>query len=193
MKIAMLGGTFDPPHLGHLILADTVITKCNYDKVLFIPAKIPPHKNISGKVSDMDRLNMLKLSVEDDERFIIDEYELNNDSVSYTIKTLNHIYNNYDIQGKVGLIIGADLIKDFHKWKEPEKIAEISDITVVNRENDNNLYKENIEKYNIKIIMAPRIDISSSLIRERIKEKKGFRYFVNKKVYNYIKENNLYI
>ena len=68
MKIAMLGGTFDPPHLGHLILADTVMTNCNYDKVLFIPAKTPPHKNISGKVSDTDRLNMLKLSVEDDER-----------------------------------------------------------------------------------------------------------------------------
>ena len=192
MKIAMLGGTFDPPHLGHLILADTVMTNCNYDKVLFIPAKTPPHKNISGKVSDTDRLNMLKLSVEDDERFIVDEYELKNEGISYTIKTLNYIYKNYDVQEKIGLIIGADLIKDFHKWKEPEKIAEIANIVVVNREDDNNLYKENIEKYNIKIIMAPRIDISSSLIRNRIKEKKGFRYFVSKKVYDYIISNNLY-
>ena len=64
MKIAILGGTFDPPHIGHLILADTVITNCNYDKVIFIPAKIPPHKNISGKVSNDDRLNMLKLSID---------------------------------------------------------------------------------------------------------------------------------
>ncbi|MEI0493688.1 nicotinate (nicotinamide) nucleotide adenylyltransferase [Brachyspira intermedia] len=193
MKIAILGGTFDPPHLGHLILADTVITNCNYDKVIFIPAKIPPHKNISGEVSNEDRLNMLKLSIENDERFLLDEYELNNDSVSYTINTLNYLYKNYDIEGKIGLIIGADLIKDFDKWREPERIAEISNITVVNREDDKNLYKENIDKYNIKVIMAPRIDISSSLIRNRIKEKKGFRYFVKEKVYDYIVSKKLYL
>ncbi|MCZ9838687.1 nicotinate (nicotinamide) nucleotide adenylyltransferase [Brachyspira hyodysenteriae] len=193
MRIAILGGTFDPPHLGHLILADTVITNCDYDKVIFIPAKIPPHKNISGEASNEDRLNMLKLSIENDERFLLDEYELNNDGVSYTINTLNYLYKNYDIEGKIGLIIGADLVKDFDKWREPEKISEISNITVVNREEDNNLYKENIDKYNIKVIMAPRIDISSSLIRNRIKEKKGFRYFVKEKVYDYILSKNLYL
>ena len=193
MKIAILGGTFDPPHLGHLILADTVITNCNYDKVIFIPAKIPPHKNISGEASNEDRLNMLKLSIENDERFLLDEYELNNDGVSYTINTLNYLYKNYDIEGKIGLIIGADLIKDFDKWREPKKIAEISNITVVNREDDKNLYKENIDKYNINVIMAPRIDISSSLIRNRIKEKKGFRYFVKDKVYDYIVSKKLYL
>ncbi|WP_304352996.1 nicotinate (nicotinamide) nucleotide adenylyltransferase [Brachyspira innocens] len=193
MKIAILGGTFDPPHIGHLILADTVITNCNYDKVIFIPAKIPPHKNISGKVSNDDRLNMLKLSIEDDERFLLDEYELNNEGVSYTINTLNYLYKNYDIEGKIGLIIGADLVRDFDKWREPKKIAEISDITVVNREDDKNLYKEHIDKYNIKVIMAPRIDISSSLIRDRIKEKKGFRYFISDKVYDYIVSKKLYL
>ena len=193
MKIAILGGTFDPPHIGHLILADTVITNCNYDKVIFIPAKIPPHKNISGKVSNDDRLNMLKLSIEDDERFLLDEYELNNEGVSYTINTLNYLYKNYDIEGKIGLIIGADLVRGFDKWKEPKKIAEISDITVVNREDDKNLYKEHIDKYNIKVIMAPRIDISSSLIRNRIKERKGFRYFISDKVYDYIVSKKLYL
>ena len=193
MKIAILGGTFDPPHLGHLILADTVITNCGYDKVIFIPAKIPPHKNISGEVSNENRLNMLKLSIENDERFLLDEYELNNDGVSYTIKTLDYLYKNYNIDGKIGLIIGADLVRDFDKWREPEKIAEISDITVVNREDDKNLYKEHIDKYNIKVIMAPRIDISSSLIRNRIKEKKGFRYFITEKVYDYIVSKKLYL
>ena len=193
MKIAILGGTFDPPHLGHLILADTVITNCGYDKVIFIPAKIPPHKNISGEVSNEDRLNMLKLSIENDERFLLDEYELNNDGVSYTIKTLDYLYKNYNIDGKIGLIIGADLVRDFDKWREPEKISEISDITVVNREDDKNLYKEHIDKYNIKVIMSPRIDISSSLIRNRIKEKKGFRYFITEKVYDYIVSKKLYL
>ncbi|OEJ14996.1 nicotinate (nicotinamide) nucleotide adenylyltransferase [Brachyspira hampsonii] len=192
MRIAILGGTFDPPHLGHLILADTVITNCNYNKVIFIPAKIPPHKNISGEASNEDRLNMLKLSILNDERFLLDEYELRNEGVSYTINTLNYLYKNYDIEGKIGLIIGADLVKDFDKWREPERIADISDIIVVNREDDENLYKENIDKYKIKIIMAPRIDISSSLIRNRIKEKKGFRYFVTEKVYDYIVSKKLY-
>ena len=192
MKIAILGGTFDPPHLGHLILAETVLKELNYDKVLFIPSKIPPHKNISGEVSDEDRLNMLKLSIEDDKRFSFDDYELKSEGISYSIKTLNYLYQNYNIDGKIALIIGADLIKDFHKWKEPEKISELTNIVAVNREENDNLDKENIEKYNIKIIIAPRIDISSTLIRERIKKNKAFRYFLNNKVYNYIISNKLY-
>lgn len=193
MKIAILGGTFDPPHLGHLILADTVIKELNYDKVLFIPSKIPPHKNISGEVSNEDRLNMLKLSIEDDKRFSFDDYELKSEGISYSIKTLNYLYQNYNIDGKIALIIGADLIKDFHKWKEPEKISELANIVAVNREENENLFfKENIEKYNIKIIIAPRIDISSTLIRERIKKNKAFRYFLNDKVYDYIISNKLY-
>lgn len=192
MKIAMLGGAFDPPHLGHLILADTVIKELNYNKVLFIPSKIPPHKNISGEVSNEDRLNMVKLSIEEDKRFLIDDYELKSEGISYSIKTLNYLYQNYDIDEKIALIIGADLIKDFHKWREPEKLSKLANIIAVNRE-DNNLYKENIEKYNIKIIIAPRIDISSTLIRERIKENKAFRYFLKDKVYNYIISNKLYL
>ena len=192
MKIAILGGTFDPPHLGHLILADTVLKELNYDKVLFIPSKIPPHKNISGEVSNEDRLNMLKLSIEDDKRFSFDDYELKSEGISYSIKTLNYLYQNYNIDGKIALIIGADLIKNFHKWKEPEKISELANIVAVNREENDNLDKENIEKYNIKIIIAPRIDISSTLIRERIKKNKAFRYFLNNKVYNYIISNKLY-
>lgn len=192
MKIAILGGTFDPPHLGHLILADTVLKELNYDKVLFIPSKIPPHKNISGKVSNEDRLNMLKLSIEDDKRFSFDDYELKSEGISYSIKTLNYLYQNYNIDGKIALIIGADLIKYFHKWKEPEKISELANIVAVNREENENLFKENIEKYNIKIIIAPRIDISSTLIRERIKKNKAFRYFLNDKVYDYIISNKLY-
>ena len=192
MKIAILGGTFDPPHLGHLILADTVLKELNYDKVLFIPSKIPPHKNISGEVSNEDRLNMLKLSIEDDKRFSFDDYELKSEGISYSIKTLNYLYQNYNIDGKIALIIGADLIKDFHKWKEPEKLSELANIVAVNREENENLFKENIEKYNIKIIIAPRIDISSTLIRERIKKNKAFRYFLNDKVYDYIISNKLY-
>ena len=192
MKIAILGGTFDPPHLGHLILADTVLKELNYDKVLFIPSKIPPHKNISGEVSNEDRLNMLKLSIEYDKRFSFDDYELKSEGISYSIKTLNYLYQNYNIDGKIALIIGADLIKNFHKWKEPEKISELANIVAVNREENDNLDKENIEKYNIKIIIAPRIDISSTLIRERIKKNKAFRYFLNNKVYNYIISNKLY-
>lgn len=192
MKIAILGGTFDPPHLGHLILADTVLKELNYDKVLFIPSKIPPHKNISGEVSNEDRLNMLKLSIEDDKRFSFDDYELKSEGISYSIKTLNYLYQNYNIDGKISLIIGADLIKDFHKWKKPEKISELANIVAVNREENENLFKENIEKYNIKIIIAPRIDISSTLIRERIKKNKAFRYFLNDKVYDYIISNKLY-
>ena len=192
MKIAMLGGAFDPPHLGHLILADTVINELNYNKVLFIPSRIPPHKNISGEASNEDRLNMVKLSIEEDERFLIDDYELKSEGISYSIKTLDYLYQNYNIDEKIALIIGADLIKDFHKWREPEKLSKLANIIAVNRE-DNNLHKENIEKYNIKIIIAPRIDISSTLIRERIKNGLEVRFFMPEDVLSIIQRENLYL
>ena len=83
---------------------------------------------------------MVKLSIEEDERFLIDDYELKSEGISYSIKTLNYLYKNYNIDEKIALIIGADLIKDFHKWREPEKLSKLANIIAVNRE-DNNLYK----------------------------------------------------
>lgn len=193
MKIAILGGSFDPPHLGHLILADSVLSELCYDNVLFIPDRIPPHKRISGEVSDIDRLNMIKLSIENDDRFILEDYEIKNDEVSYTINTIGYILKNYkNIDGNPGLIIGSDLIRDFDKWKESFNISTLADIVAVNRGDDGNMYKDNIDRYNMKILYIPRIDISSTIIRDRIKRNMSVRYLVKDSVYEYITSNNLY-
>lgn len=196
MKIAILGGTFDPIHIGHIIIADSVITQLCYDKILFIPASIPPHKKISGKVSDTDRLNMVKLSIEGNKMFDVCDYELLSGVLSYTINTLEYIYQNYkNIEGKIGLIIGFDLVDGFSKWREARKISDIADIIVVNR-NDSNEKKENekfnIDEYNMKIINTPNIEISSTLIRENIFSGKSVRYFLRDKTFDYIVRHNLY-
>lgn len=194
MKIAIFGGSFDPPHLGHLILAESVAALLKYDRILFIPDKIPPHKKISGEVSDIDRLNMIKLSIEGNQTFTLEDYELKNDRISYTLNTINYIYENYrNIEGRLGLIIGGDLVSDFHKWKEPKRISEITDIIAVNRGSDSNMQNENINQYNMKVLNISRIDISSTIIRERIKKNISIRYLVLDNVFNYIFEHNLYI
>lgn len=197
IKTLIFGGTFDPIHLGHLITANTLSSILKYERVIFIPSKIPPHKKISGEIKDTDRLSMIKLAIEKNKNFSVEEYELKSNKVSYTIDTLKYIYENYkDIKGKLGLLIGSDLIEDFHKWRDPEKISSLSNIICVNRSEDikevDKKYFENIKKYKIKTVTAPRFDISSSLIRENIKKNISVRYYLPDLVYEYIEKNSLY-
>lgn len=197
MKVAILGGTFNPPHIGHLMIADTVSSALNYDKVLFIPTKKPPHKNAYNLASSVDRINMLALSTKNDDRFEVDDFEIKDETseFSYTINTLKYLYKKYEglIEGKLGFIIGADLLADFHKWNSVDMIADISDIIVLNRENDNNLVESIISKYKMRVLKINRVDLSSSIIRDNIKNGISIRYRVSDLVYEYIKENELYI
>ncbi len=196
MKIAILGGTFNPPHVGHLMIADTVASALNYDKVIFIPTKKPPHKNACNLASSEDRINMLKLATQNDDRFEVEDFEIKDEvnELSYTINTLKYLYKKYEgiVEGKMGLIIGADLLADFPKWNSVEVIAHISDIIVLNREGDNNLVESVISKYKMKVLKMNRVDLSSSIIRDNIENGVSIRYRVNDLVYEYIKQKRLY-
>lgn len=209
----MLGGSFNPIHIGHLILADSVCKKLGYDKILFVPTATPPHKEMSGEVDVADRLNMTKLAVMDDERFECDACEVERGGVSYTWDTVCYLEQKYAgvLDGKIGVVFGEDLISDFDKWHRASELAQKADIILALRPKDSGLKAEfqnsPTEKYGKmpmagvnrenfpyphKIVQNPKIELSSSEIRQLVAEGGAWRYLVSNRVFDYIKERNLY-
>lgn len=195
MKIGILGGTFDPIHNGHIKIAELALSKLNLDKVLFIPNNIPPHKS-NPDISKVDKLNMLKLAVEDNSKFEIDTYEIDKEDISYLYLTLEYLKGKYK-DDELYFIAGADNIKEISKWKNPHLIFKYANVVFVKRPNyilDKKLIKNLIENYNgkISVINFEGINISSSDIREKFENCESVKEFIPEKVCNYIYTNCLY-
>ena len=133
MKFAILGGSFNPVHVGHLFLADTVLTRLGYDRLILVPAFQSPFKIGAEGASPDERMEMLAASIAGDPRLTIDDCELRREGVSYTIDTLKDIIARYRPAGKPGLVLGLDLASAFYKWRSPEEIAELADIIIARR------------------------------------------------------------
>lgn len=136
MKIAVFGGSFNPLHLGHAMLADVIIKELGFDKVLFVPAYMPPHKTMNNN-SATDRLQMLKdfCASEGDGHFEAESCEIERGGISYTCDTMEYLSEKYKdvLEGKFFLVMGDEVAADFHKWKNPEKIAEYADFIITRR------------------------------------------------------------
>ena len=135
MKIAMLGGSFNPIHIGHLILADSVCKSLGYDKILFVPTANPPHKELSCDVATSDRFEMTRLAVLGDERFEAEGCEIERGGVSYTYDTICFLEQKYAsvLTGKIGLVMGEDLIADYDKWYRAPELAQKADLILAIR------------------------------------------------------------
>ncbi|MCM8823689.1 MAG: nicotinate (nicotinamide) nucleotide adenylyltransferase [Candidatus Omnitrophica bacterium] len=186
MKLGILGGTFNPPHIGHLILAQTVLERLSLNKVFFIPTNIPPHKNTT-LIDSKHRLEMLKLAIEDNRNFEILDCEIRRGGVSYTIDTVKELTKKYPFDDFF-LILGSELANEFYTWKGYEEIERLVNIVVAKR-SDYPLKK----KDGFITIDIIHIGVTSSLIRDWIKKGYSIRYFVPKKVMDYIVRNNLYL
>ncbi|MDR2048499.1 MAG: nicotinate (nicotinamide) nucleotide adenylyltransferase [Treponema sp.] len=170
MKLAILGGSFNPIHIGHLYLADTVLSECGYDRVLLIPARISPFKQDVPAAPAEDRLDMILASVTADPRLAVDDTELKREGVSFTVDTVAEIIERYRPEGKPGLVIGDDLVADFHKWKKAEEIAVKTDIIIARRMSGVSTTGAQADgfRYPCLTLRNDSLAVSSAMIRERI-------------------------
>lgn len=192
MKICLFGGTFDPPHIGHLLIAQTICEAESFDKILFIPVNIPPHKSVNTPLED--RLNMLEIAIDDNPNFEISDIEIKRGGVSYTIDTIRTIKKQYNISSnKISYLIGSDSLLNFHNWKDPEKILEECQIIVAIRPGFRPSDIPAWILHKIQFANIPRFEISSTNIRSRWVEGKTIRYLVTLPVWEYINKNKIYI
>lgn len=186
-KIGLLGGTFDPPHLAHLIIAEEVRTKLQLDEVWFIPVYLPPHKTRDFIASAEDRLEMVKRAIESNPHFSVSTIELERKGPSYTIDTVKELRGRYP-DTSFYFIIGGDMSESLHTWKSIEELKQL--VTFVAVERPGFQWQKNSEE--LLCIEIPTVDISSTEIRWRAKNKETIRYFVPEKVRKYIEERSLY-
>lgn len=197
-RYGMMGGTFNPIHLAHLYIAYEAKEVLNLDKVIFMVAGNPPHKKESPVIDSKYRYSMVQKAIESYDDFEISDYEINKIGYSYTYETLQYIKGKEnDIE--VFFIAGADSLMDIEKWSNTDLVLANCTFVAFNR---GEYTKEVLEqqkmklesKYNAKIVLLDiaNIDISSSMIRKRIKEEKRVDFFLSKEVIQYINENNLY-
>lgn len=187
MRIGILGGTFNPIHIGHLILAEEVREKLGLNRVIFVPTYLPPHKNNSDIAAASWRLAMLRLAIKGNKYFSVSDIETKRDGRSYTIDTLKgfkKIYPNDELY----FIIGSDLLRYLDDWKELDEIIKMVKFFVATRPG----YPLEKIPSHISTIPIRAVDISGFEIRKAIKENKSFRYLVPEAIYKYIKQNKLY-
>ena len=191
MNICLFGGTFDLPHIGHLLIAQTVCEAENFDKILFIPAYQPPHKTEITPVRN--RLEMLQIAVESNPNFEISDIEIKRGGVSYSIDTVR-IVREETGSGKndIFYLMGSDSLLDFHNWKDPKKILDECQVIVAIRPGFRPSDIPSWILHRIHFANIPRFEISSSNIRYRWVENKTIRYMVTLPVWEYINKNNLY-
>ncbi len=195
--IGILGGTFDPIHIGHLILAQEVAQKLGFSKVLFIPSKTPPHKlNI---ISEQHRYLMVKLAIQDNPLFEISNIEIMRPQVSYTIETIRILKKQYT--ENLSFIIGADNILELPKWYEWQALLELCDFAIGSRPGFNLKEVAKLESYigfqrceKLKqcCVEIPSFALSSSLIRQRYLQHQSTKYLIPDAVDTYIRQHHLY-
>lgn len=197
MKLTIFAGTFNPIHTGHLILAESVRTSLNLEKIVFIPSYTPPHRE--NDLADPEaRMQMVKLAIADNPAFEVDDIEFKLKGKSYTLNTINRLYKSYpEIKGKINFIIGTDAFMNLENWYYPEKLSKLVNFIVIARYSTPDTKKiinaSNIKNIDYTLIETPIIEISSSLIRNRIKNNKSVKYLVSEPVRNYMTEKHLYL
>lgn len=194
MRLCVFQGTFNPIHNAHLRLANYVKEQYNYDKILFIPAYNPPHKESDLNMSE-HRLNMVKLATEDTSYFETSDIEFKRKGISYTYLTINELYDLYKIDGKIGFIIGTDAFIHLPEWYETDKLKNLVDFILFRRSDtidENTLALLSKRGYKFNMADMDFLNISSTDIRNRIMADSIVDNMVPQKVLEYIEKNELY-
>ena len=198
MRLGIYGGTFDPIHFGHLVLAEQCREQCGLDEVWFVPAALPPHKLTNTITSATARCEMLELAIAGHPAFRVSRIELDRQGPSFTVTTLEHL-KSADEARELILLIGADSLRDLPYWREPARILELATVAAVNRGDrplpDTTELRQSVGPTvddRIVRVSMPGIDISSTDIRARVREHRSVRYLVPRAVEMYLNHHQLY-
>jgi nicotinate-nucleotide adenylyltransferase len=216
MKIAIYGGSFNPFHIAHATVAQTMVLEYGYDRVIFVPSSTPPHKEITEGAPAWERYKMLKAfcKASNTKAFVVEDCEIKRGGISYTIDTVKYLLEKYKsvIEGKPALIMGSEMATEFHKWKNADEIASLTDLFIVPRFPDydksdinhknrpsgqykgdfNSDFNEEDFKYNYTLFKEAVLPLSSTKIRKRIADHKSYEYLLPTSIYNYIRKHKLY-
>ena len=186
MRLGVLGGTFDPPHVGHLLAASDAFEALGLDRLLFVPAASHVFKGQSVGASPQQRLDMLALLVGDDARFGIDAIEIERVGLSYTVDTLTDLARRYPDAERY-FLIGEDLVDQMRTWRSPERIAELAEIVVLSRGGEPQTGKSSFRRLGTR-----RVDVSSTETRDRARAGLSLHGFVPDAIAGYIRDAGLY-
>ena len=195
MKLGVFGGTFDPVHYGHLLLAECCREQCELDEVWFVPAYQPPPKD-DMVLDGVRRAEMLELATAGDPGFRVNRLELERGGSSFTVDTLQQL-RDLNASHDLFLLMGADSLRALSTWREPQRIAELSTIVVVNRGDRPLPDRDEAEPgpgsgRRLRSVTMPGIDLSATEIRSRVRTGRSIRFMVPRAVEQYIREHGLY-
>ncbi len=198
-KVGIMGGTFDPIHIGHLILGENAYQQFELDEVLFMPSGNPPHKrNREGRGSLSQRIEMVSRAIENNPHFTLSLEEAHEEGYTYTRETLEKLHKEHP-DTDYYFIMGTDSLFSFEEWRDPHLIAQLAVIIVAVRDHvdiqaihDQITHLKSVMDCDIRLLDTPNIDISSHMVRDWIKSGRTTRYYLPDSVISYIAEQQLY-
>lgn len=200
-KIGVFGGSFDPIHYGHLLLAEQCLESASLDRVLFIPAAKSPLKSRNPIATDRSRVEMLELAIADHPNFQISKIELDRGDVSYTVDTLQQLKSDFP-DAELFLMIGADSLQEFDRWKSPKEILGLAQLLIIDRPNSDSEINwdafqdfasaEQINQWKNQLVQSEAFEFSSTDLRDRAKNGRSLRYRTPRAVQKYIETQKTY-
>jgi nicotinate-nucleotide adenylyltransferase len=195
-RIGLLGGTFNPPHLGHLVMAQEAHEQLGLDRVLLVPVAVPPHKEAEGDPGAEARLRLCELAVAGDDRFAVSRVEVDRGGPSFTVDTLRVLHDRAP-EDDLTFIVGGDMAHSLPSWREPEAVLELATLAVAEREG---VRREDLARRleplhagdRVTFFDMPRLDLSSSAIRRRVAAGRSIRYLVPDPVARAVTDGGLY-
>lgn len=193
-KIGLFGGTFDPIHTGHLIVAEIIRDDLNLDRIIFVPTRKHPFKKSSFISDESHRSKMIAIAIRNNRHLGVSDIELKTDRIAYTVDTVKEFREDYpEGSGDIYFLMGMDNLNQFHLWKDPDLLVEMCRIVVFTRPGFEPAREAKKYLPHIRIIQIPLLEISSTQIRKRVKSGQTIRYLVPRDVESYILRNKLYV
>ena len=201
MRIGIFGGSFDPVHLGHLLVGEICRDACQLDELRFVPASLPPHKMDQDRAPAAQRIEMLNLATAGNSRFSVWDVEIQRGGVSYTVDTLTQLRQQCP-DDELFLLMGADSLHDLPNWREPNRICELACLVVVQRAGSEPVHFRSLSKvvsekriklFEQHVVPMPILGISSSEIRQRVASGRTIRYQTPPAVEQYVAHAGLYL